>query len=82
MAAARMRELCGLTPPGAVHSPYAAVRAAAEYLPLAALYDLQPNELSAAQEEEGEEGGDPAAVSALGLSSLSPPRRAPGNPSP
>lgn len=79
MAAARVRELCGLTPPGAVHSPYAAVRAAAEYLPLAALYGLQPNELRAAQEEEG---GDPAAVSALGLSSLSPPRRAPGNPLP
>lgn len=64
MAAARVRELCGLTPPGAVHSPYAAVRAAAEYLPLAALYGLQPNELRAAQEEEG---GDPAAVSVLGL---------------
>lgn len=79
MAAARVRELCGLTPPGAVHSPYAAVRAAAEYLPLAALYGLQPNELRAAQEEEG---GDPAAVSVLGLSSLSPPRRAPGNPLP
>ena len=40
---------------------------------------LQPNELRAAQEEEG---GDPAAVSVLGLSSLSPPRRAPGNPLP
>ena len=49
--------LCGLAPTGALHSPYEAVRAVAERTPIERAYNLQPNELREAAEDEDVGGG-------------------------
>ena len=46
-------ELCGLAPTGAIRSPFAAVRAAAERTQPERAYALQPNELREAAEDDG-----------------------------
>ena len=49
---AGVAELCGLSPSGAIRSPYAAVRAIAETTHIERIYGMQPNELKLAEDVE------------------------------